>query len=143
MGDIVTVVDLASALQSEVINSVGDLLIDLAEGLVKPVVASQVTAAPWPAVVTATVLAAAGRPYRNPKAQSAKTVDATRDDYNPEEMGVYLTDSEKKRLAEWVASQTAEEASGAPQGAFPAPLCYPDPARPVWGTRGSVFTDWE
>ncbi len=134
MGDIVNLTELANSLQSAIINSVGDTLIELAEGKVIEKIGDH---APWtPASQYATprsvVLAAAGRAYRNPKGVTEKQVDAARDKYNAaERLGVYLTPDEKDELAEWLASQEPENGPdpASPVGSFPDPLCYPDPAR--------------
>lgn len=130
MGDIVTPTELGLALQSEIIVDVADYLIGLAEGLVKPLIADHVTIAPWPAVATAAVVAAAGRAYRNPKAYAALQVDATRRQYNPEDFGVYLSDTDRKRLEDWCEEENEDDGvTDSPTGAFPPPLLYPDPAR--------------
>lgn len=147
MGAIVSLTELANSLQMPVVNAVGDTLLDLAEGKVIEKVGDL---APWtPTTKYATprsvVLAAAGRPLRNPKGVTEKQVDAARDKYNAaERLGVYLTQDEKDELAEWLASQNPDPAAidpGSPAGCFPDPLCYPDPAR---GRRytGSALTDY-
>lgn len=127
MGDILTPTQLGEGLQSEIVVPVADFLIGLAEGLVTDEIGVQ---SPWPAVAVAVVYAAAGRAYRNPKAVAAKSVDTTRDDYNPEDFGVYLSADDLKRLHRWKDSQTPPGAGNSPVGAFPNPLPYPDPAAP-------------
>lgn len=145
MGVIVSLVDLANSLQQEVVNSVGNTLIELAEGKVIQEVGDH---APWtPAVTYATpravVLRAAGRPLRNPKGGTVKQVDAVRDEFPPERLGVYLDDDDVSELAGWLEWKTGAVAAGtgAPVGSFPDPLCYPDPARRTY--RGSALTDYE
>jgi hypothetical protein len=147
VGTIVSLSDLANSLQMPVVNDVGNVLIELAEGKVIQKVGDH---APWtPAVEFATprsvVLAAAGRALRNPKGVTEKQVDAVRDKFNAaERLGVYLTPEEKNELAEWLADQEPDTVTpnpGEPAGCFPEPLCYPDPAR---GPRytGNALTDY-
>jgi hypothetical protein len=141
MGAIVSLTELANFLQSSVVDAVGNTLIDLAEGKVIERIGDHAPWAPASAYSTprAVVLAAAGRPLRNPKGVTVKQVDAVRDEYPAERLGVYLTDDERDDLAEWLNAQTPTDAVGheqSPQGTFPDPLCYPDPA------RGASYSPW-
>lgn len=146
MGAIVSLLDLANSLQQEVVNSVGDTLIGLAEGKVIERIGDH---APWtPADQYATprsvVLAAAGRALRNPKGNTVKATDAVRDEYPAERLGVYVTPEERIELAEWLADQDPVDDApepGSPAGCFPDPLCYPDPARGRTYTGGAL-TDY-
>lgn len=127
MGDILSATQLGLGLQSEIVVPVADFLIGMAEGLVVDEIGVRL---PWPQVAVSVVLAAAGRAYRNPKGQVSKSVDMARDKYNPEDFGVYLSQSEIDRLHRWKDAQTPPGAGNSPVGAFPNPLPYPDPAYP-------------
>lgn len=127
MGVILTPTELGYGLQDAIVEPVADFLIGLAEGLVTDEIGVQVT---WPSVAKSVVLAAAGRAYRNPKGQRAKTVDSTRDDYNAEDFGVYLSEADIDRLHRWKDAQTPVGQGNSPVGAFPNPLPYADPAAP-------------
>lgn len=143
MGAFVSLLDLANSLQMPVVNSVGNTLIELAEGKVIEQIGDH---APWtPSTAYATprsvVLAAAGRPLRNPKGVTRKQVDAVIDDFPAERLGVYLTEEEKADLAAW---QTVPGAGSnqSPVGSFPDPLCWPDPARGPRAFTTNPFTDY-
>lgn len=96
MADIATLPEFASFLQIDLDTATANLLLlNLAQGLVAEVIGDQ---DPWPVTAKAVALAAAGRAYRNPEGVKQETVGGTTLIYNPEEMGVYLTDSELSRL---------------------------------------------
>lgn len=124
MADIATLPEFASFLQTSVDNATSNLLLlDLAQGLIVEVIGEQ---DPWPTVAKSVALAAAGRPYRNPEGLKRATRGGATDEYNAEEMGVYLTDSEVKRLQKWLEGPGGS-ALGKPQGCFPAARTWPDP----------------
>jgi hypothetical protein len=143
MGAFVSLVDLANSLQQDVVNAVGNHLIELAEGLVIERIGDH---APWspPAAYStprSVVLSAAGRPLRNPKGLKVSSLDALRREFPDERLGVYLDEDERNDLAEWQAAQNPVGWPQSPVGNFPEPLCYPDPARrPVYG--GNALTDY-
>jgi hypothetical protein len=96
MADIATLPELASFLQVDLDTATANLLLlDLAQGLIIEVIGDL---DPWPVTAKAVALAAAGRAYRNPEGLKRETVGGVTSEYNAEEMGVYLTDSERSRL---------------------------------------------
>lgn len=100
MADIATLPEFASALQTDVDTATSQLLLlDLAQGLITEEIGEQ---DPWPVTAKAIALAAAGRAYRNPDGLKRVTVGGTSREFNAEEMGVYLTDSEVSRLQKWL-----------------------------------------
>lgn len=125
MVPIATLGEFASFLQVEVNEATSNLLLlDLAQGLVTEQIGDH---DPWPATAKAVVLAAAGRSYRNPEGSKRTTVGGTTDEWNAEEMGVYLTDSEVGRLRRWL-SGPGGSTTDSPRGCFPAARAWPDPA---------------
>lgn len=97
---IATLPEFASALQSDLDTATANLLLlDLAQGLIAEQIGEQ---DPWPVTAKAIALAAAGRSYRNPDGVKRETVGGTTTEYNAEEMGVYLTESELTRLTSWL-----------------------------------------
>lgn len=129
--------ELAGLLQRKVDNYTADLVLSMAEGLVTDIIGDQSPS--WPIVAKSVVLAAALRPYRNPDALAALQLNQTRQQYNPEEVGVYLTTSEELRLQQWLSNNAEDTPTpGAPSGSFPEPVCYPDPADRTYG----VWTTW-
>ena len=132
--------ELAGLLQRKVDNYTADLVLGMAEGLVTGIIGDQSPS--WPAVAKAVTLAAALRPYRNPDALALLQMNQTRQQYNPEEVGVYLTASEEARLYQWLQNNSPEATiPRGPSGSFPYPVCYPDPADPAhtWGTGTYVI----
>lgn len=96
MTDIATVEEFASFLQCDLDTATANLLLlDLAQGLVAEVIGEL---DPWPVSAKAVALAAAARSYRNPEGVKRETVGGVTVEYNPEDLGVYLTDSELSRL---------------------------------------------
>ena len=129
--------ELAGLLQRKVDNYTADLVLSMAEGLVTDIIGDQ--SPTWPLVAKSVCLAAALRPYRNPDALVALQLNQTRQQYNPEEVGVYLTASEEARLQQWLSNNEPDvTAPRSPAGSFPDPLCYPDPADNTYG----VWTTW-
>lgn len=144
MGAFISLVNLANSLQQEVVNAVGNDLIEQAEGLVIEVIGDQ---SPWTPASSFTTprtvaLRAAGRPLRNPKGLTDKQVDGVRDGFPDERLGVYLDEYDRAELADWLQRQNPTGWPRTPVGSFPDPLCYPDPARPRF-TTGTALTDYE
>jgi hypothetical protein len=128
MADIATLPELASALQSDLDTATANLLLlDLAQGLIEEEIG---TRDPWPKTAKAIALAAAARSYRNPDGVKRRTVGSVTQEFNAEEMGVYLTDQELRRLQKWLNDHGGGE-FGSPRGAFPESLPWPDPAEPL------------
>lgn len=122
MGVIVQVVQLANTFNRSVNNAVGNELIRQAEGLV---IARIGTHSPWPMVAETVVLAAAGRPLRNPKGAKANTTDSVSTQYPDEDLGVYLTETDKDRLDEWLAEQQTNSIKPVAVGTLHTPTAYP------------------
>lgn len=100
MADIASLPEFASFLQIDLDTATANLLLlDLAQGLIAEVIGEQ---DPWPVSAKAVALAAAGRSYRNPDGLKRETVGGVTSEYNAEEMGVYLTESERDRLCGWL-----------------------------------------
>lgn len=125
MADIATVEELASFLQCDLDTATANLLLlELAQGLITEVIGDL---DPWPVSAKAVALAAAARSYRNPEGVKRETVGGVTVEYNPEDLGVYLTDSELGRLQPSVPGRrgslgTIRVQSGYPEVASCPPL---------------------
>lgn len=130
MADIATLAEFASSIQADVDTATSNLLLlDLAQGLVTAEIGAQ---NPWPTVAKSVALAAAGRAYVNPEGYKQEPgVGGIRGGTynNPLYMnGVYLSESEKTALHLW-ANGPGGATTGLPQGSFPLPYIWPDPAQ--------------
>jgi hypothetical protein len=129
MADIATPEELATSLQIPdpgVDTGSAELYLELAQGLITEKIGEQ---EPWPAVAKAIALAAAGRPCRNPGAAKRLTSGPFTADFNPEQFGVYLTDDEKERLADWAAGNRPKVGTIRTTSAYP-PVAECEP--PWW-----------
>lgn len=133
MPEIATLEEFAHFLQVTPVAATADLLLlDLAQGLIADVIGEQ---DPWPAAARSIALTAAARAYLNPSGASQLTQTSgpfTRtESRDGGELGVYLTDAELDRLRAWLGGPGGS-ALGQPQGCFPPPRSWPDPAEPCF-----------
>lgn len=131
MADIATVEELASQLQTDLDTATANLLLlDQAQGLITAVIGVQ---NPWPTIAKSVALAAASRAYVNPEGLRQDTTGSTTAIYNTPlyRNGVYLSDQEKADLHAW-ANGPGGSTLGQPQGCFPQPRAWPDPAESCW-----------
>lgn len=118
MADVATLEEFASFLQIDLDTATANLLLlDLAQGLVTEVIGDQ---DPWPVTAKSVALAAAGRAYRNPDGVKRETVGGVTVEYNPEEMGVYLTDSELSRLQSQLPGRRSSMGTIRVQSGYPS-----------------------
>jgi hypothetical protein len=122
MAEIATIDEFASAIRKTVEFAQGHKLpLDLACGLVADELGEQ---DPWPTVAKSVALAAAARAFFNPQGLSQEILDGSSATRESAEVGVYLTDSELKRLHRWAAGNLGR---GKPTFSFPGTWPHPDP----------------
>jgi hypothetical protein len=127
---IATLSEFASFLQVDVDTATSNLLLlDLAQGLITDEIGDH---NPWPSIAKSVALSAAGRAYVNPEGYKQEPgIGNTRGGiYNnpPNANGVFLSEQEKKDLHLW-ANGPGGQTVGQPQGSFPPPCSWPDPAQ--------------
>ena len=128
---IATLSEFASFLQIDVDTATSNLLLlDLAQGLVTAEIGDQ---DPWPSIAKSVALSAAARAYVNPEGLRQDTAGSTTAIYNTPlyANGVYLSAEEKANLHAW-ANGPGGSTLGQPQGSFPEPRPWPDPAESCW-----------
>lgn len=114
MADIASLQELASSLRASLDEATGaSWMLDLAQGLVAEQIGEQ---NPWPVVAKATALAATARAFANPDGVRSEQEGPYGTTYEAAQAGVYLTDDEKARLAEWRARPSATAQAGAGLG---------------------------
>jgi len=126
VANIAELTELASALQCDLDTATANLLLlDLAQGLITELIGEQ---DPWPKTAKSIALTAAARAYRNPEGVRQDAVGGASAIYNDPlyRMGVYLSDSEKADLLQWLNGPGGSTV-GQPQGSFPASHAWPDP----------------
>lgn len=131
MADIATLGEFASFLQVDVDTATSNLLLlDLAQGLIAGEIGDQ---DPWPTIAKSVALSAAARAYVNPEGLRQETTGSTTAIYNAPlyTNGVFLSDQEKADLHAW-ANGPGGSTLGQPQGCFPEPRAWPDPAESCW-----------
>lgn len=131
MADIATLDEFASFLQVDVDTATSNLLLlDLAQGLIAGEIGDQ---DPWPTIAKSVALSAAARAYVNPEGLRQETTGSTTAIYNTPlyTNGVFLSDQEKADLHAW-ANGPGGSTLGQPQGCFPEPRAWPDPAESCW-----------
>lgn len=122
VASIATLEELTTFLQIPEVKNDIILLLDLAEGQIAEVIGAQ---DPWPTTAKAIALEAAKRAYVNPEGLGSETTGGTAATFP--ERGVYLTKAEVERLCKWL-NGPGGSTLGQPQGSFPDPRPWPDPA---------------